>query len=348
MSGRFRPEDLEGTTANDDDHSVPVIGVVASAGGVEALSHFVAALPNDLPAAVLVVLHVSPTGSSVLPEILARAGKLPARHAVDGQVAEAGTVLVAPPDRHLTVSEGHLHTEAGPRHNGQRPSADVLLVSIARDCGPNGAGVVLTGTMDDGAAGLRAVGAAGGLTLVQDPKEAAFPSMPRAAIETAQPDLVGSVTDLAEKAAQWAVDRLSARVLGGAAKLDEPADDPPDALSPFTCPECGGLLRWDEQYGARQLRCRVGHVFSERSLLRGKKEALEAALWAAVVALEEQVDLFRRTINRLAANAALDRHVQRYERRIRWSNGQIAVLRGVIDELTGGVDDLEEDEGADA
>jgi two-component system, chemotaxis family, protein-glutamate methylesterase/glutaminase len=176
-----------------NDGPVAVVAVAASAGGVEALSGFVAALPANFPATVLVVLHIPPAGTSVLPAILSRASKLPARHPEDGELLTAGVILAAPPDRHMTVDGIAVQVFAGPRENGHRPAADVLMRSVAEHFGQRAAGVVLSGTMDDGAPGLRAVRAAGGFTFVQDPAEAAFPGMPTAAIEEAEPHVVGAV-----------------------------------------------------------------------------------------------------------------------------------------------------------
>jgi two-component system, chemotaxis family, protein-glutamate methylesterase/glutaminase len=179
------------------------VAVAASAGGVEALRAFVAALPADLDAVVLVCLHSSPAGPSVLPGILSRAGQLPARHPRDGEPLRGGQILVAPPDRHLTVTTDTVRVLAGPRENGHRPAADVMFRSVAASFGAAAAAAVLSGTMDDGAAGLRAVRAAGGLTLVQDPATAAFPGMPMAAIEDAAPDLVDDITALVGRACEW-------------------------------------------------------------------------------------------------------------------------------------------------
>ena len=180
-----------------------VVAAVASAGGVEALTSFVGLLPADFPAAVLVVLHIPPQGPSVLPRILTRAGLLPARHPADGEPLARGVIMVAPPDRHLVVEDRHVRLLTRAKENGHRPSADVLLRSVAQVFGPRAAGVVLSGTMDDGAAGLRAVTAVSGLALVQDPKEAAFPGMPLAAIAEASPHFVGSVAGLAGRLCEW-------------------------------------------------------------------------------------------------------------------------------------------------
>jgi two-component system, chemotaxis family, protein-glutamate methylesterase/glutaminase len=191
------------TAAQSGDAPPAVVAVVASAGGVEALTSFVSMLPAGFPAAVLVVLHIPPAGPSVLPRILTRAGKLPARHPADGEPLARGVIMVAPPDRHLALTGQHVQLLSGARERGHRPSADVLLRSAAEAFGDRAAGVVLSGTMDDGAAGLRAVSAAGGLTLVQDPEEASFPGMPLAAIAEASPQFVGPVTALAGKVCEW-------------------------------------------------------------------------------------------------------------------------------------------------
>lgn len=164
-------------------------------------------LPEDFPAAVLVVLHISPTGPTVLPEILTRAGRLPARHPADGEFLAGGVILVAGPDRHLAVSGVQARLLASPRERGHRPSADVLLRSAAAAFGPACCGIVLSGTMDDGAAGLAEVRRAGGLALVQDPADAMFPGMPRAAIEQAAPQLVAPVSALAGPVGAWLAER---------------------------------------------------------------------------------------------------------------------------------------------
>jgi two-component system, chemotaxis family, protein-glutamate methylesterase/glutaminase len=305
-----------------------VVGIAASAGGVEALRALVSLLPADFSAAVLVVLHIPPAGPSVLPQILSRAGQLPARHPQDGEALAAGVILVAPPDRHMAVSGGQVHLLAGPRENGHRPSADILLRSVAENSQKRCSGVVLSGTMDDGAAGLAAVRAVGGLALAQDPAEAAFPSMPLAAIEEADPQFVGPVSALADHLCQW-LSELDQEAAGAHAASD-PADDP--ELTPFTCFECGGTLWLQEEYGTQRLRCRVGHMFSVDGLLLDKQTALERALWAAVVALEERADLSRRIIKRLERSGRRDRG-NRYRSDITTAERQAKLLREVISDL---------------
>jgi two-component system chemotaxis response regulator CheB len=152
------------------NHDIIVVG--ASAGGIEVLRELVAGLPAGLPASLLVVCHVQPGARSILPEILSRAGPLLARHAGDGEPIYPGHIYVAPPDDHLLVGRGVMRLDHGPRENRHRPAIDPLFRSAARAYGPRVAGVILTGYLDDGAAGLLAIRAAGGVAVVQDPADA--------------------------------------------------------------------------------------------------------------------------------------------------------------------------------
>ena len=157
-------------------HDVIVIG--ASAGGVEAISRIVADLPKDLRASIFVVLHIS-RGRSMLPEILTRAGRLPAAHPTDGEPLQYGRIYVAPPDHHLIVQSGAVRTVHTASENGVRPAVDPLFRSAAQTYGPRVIGVILTGGLDDGTAGLWTVKQLGGLAVVQDPEDALVQSMPR-------------------------------------------------------------------------------------------------------------------------------------------------------------------------
>ena len=319
-----------------------MVAVVASAGGVEALSEFVSFLPADFPAAVLVLLHIPAAGPSVLPRILARAGKLPARHPKDGDRLTGGVITVAPPDRHLVVADGQVRLLTDARENGHRPSADVLLRSVAQDFGARGAGIVLSGSMDDGAAGLRALRVASGFALVQDPTQAAFPGMPRAAIEEADPQFVGPVSALTERLCSWL-----ARLPDDPEEADPP-EPPPAPKSPtsLTCPECGGTLFDHDVFGAERLRCRVGHTFSLDGLAMGKQEAVEKALWAAVVALDEQADLSRRIMARLSASGRTSQ-LARYRNDIAVTEQRASVLLGLIHDLVGRASISDEEEASD-
>lgn len=177
-----------------DDQTIIVMG--ASAGGVEALSNVIGHLDEGLGAAVFVVLHISPIGLSVLPEILERAGRLPAHHATDGEAIKPDRVYVAPPDRHLLVERGRVAVDPGPAEHRSRPAIDPLFRSAAAAYGPRVIGVVLSGTLDDGTEGLRAISACGGVTVVQDPDDALFPGMPSSAVRLAHPDHVARLDDI--------------------------------------------------------------------------------------------------------------------------------------------------------
>ena len=183
-------EEREGASMK---HDIIVIG--ASAGGVEALSRVVGEFPRDLKASVLVVLHVS-RGKSLLPEILTRAGRLRAFHPEDGTPLEYGHVYIAPPDHHLLVEDGRARVVQSASENGVRPAVDPLFRSAAREYGPRVLAVLLTGALDDGTAGIIAVKASGGITIVQDPEEAFSPSMPRSAIATGSVDHVLPIRDI--------------------------------------------------------------------------------------------------------------------------------------------------------
>ncbi|MGY2061302.1 chemotaxis protein CheB, partial [Nocardia gipuzkoensis] len=167
-----------------------VIVVGASAGGVEALRDFVTGLPVDLTAAVLVVLHMPPGGFSALPAILGRAGKLPVTAAANGVALEPGTIYTAIPDHHLLISRHHVLLSRGPTENSHRPGVDALFRSAAVTWAPRIAGAVLSGSLDDGSAGLALIKSRGGLTAVQDPDEALHSDMPANALRTVAADFV--------------------------------------------------------------------------------------------------------------------------------------------------------------
>src|SRR5688572_1864255 len=156
-----------------------IIVIGASAGGVEALKQLASQLPENFPAAVLMVLHVSPHGYSVLPNILNRAGPLKAMHPLEGQAIERGRIYVAPPDHHLLVKPGYITLARGPKENGHRPAVDPLFRSAARSYGQRVIGIVLSGVLDDGTAGLLAVKMRHGLAIVQHPEDALYSAMPK-------------------------------------------------------------------------------------------------------------------------------------------------------------------------
>lgn len=310
-----------------------VVAVAASAGGVDALRSFVRLLPKDLDACVLVVLHIPASGPSVLPDILTRSGALSAHHPREGERLARGAILVAPPDRHLVVGGARAHLDAGPRQSGHRPSGDLLLSSVAKAFGARAAGVVLSGTMDDGAIGLSALRAAGGLAMVQEPSDAAFPGMPAAAIEEAHPQVVGPIDDLVERLVAWVGTRPAPEDGGDEmAPVEMGTDGDGDDLTAFTCPDCGGTLWVDDAYGVPRFRCRVGHAYTASRLWEGKKDATEAALWAAIVALSERAEVSDRVAERLARRESPAR-VERYREDAHESRQWAQQLRRLVPQI---------------
>jgi two-component system, chemotaxis family, protein-glutamate methylesterase/glutaminase len=271
---------------------------------VEALQRLVRNLPAGFEAPLVVVLHVPATASSKLPDILGRAGVLPARHIRDGDRLEAGTIFVAPPDRHVLASDGRLTLVEGPRENGVRPAVDPLFRSAARSHGNRLIAVVLSGTLDDGTAGVAAVRAEGGVTIAQEPSDAICPGMPASAIEGGAIDYVVSADDMAD----LLVDLIS--------HGQRPPRTPRQARSSrskatdLVCPECGGVMRQFEENGIFRFHCRVGHNYSPESLYDAQDQRLEAALWAAIRSLEESASMARRL-----ADAARDRGASHTARR---------------------------------
>jgi two-component system chemotaxis response regulator CheB len=291
-----------------------LVVVGASAGGVEALQRFVAGLPPELPAAVLVVLHLMQKGVSVLDSILERAGPLPVKQPVDGERPERGHIYVAPPNTHLLLRGGRIHLSDGPRENGHRPAVDPLFRSAARAFGPRTIGVVLSGTLDDGTDGLRLIKELGGATIVQDPDDATYGDMPRSAIEWVEPDVIAPVDEIGA-----ALYRLIDSPLEGVhrAWVADPATQPIDQIevelghgppdgrpSLLTCPDCGGVLVEHEHNGIVRFACQVGHAYSPESLVEEQGSALESALWSAMRTLEERADLLRRMSRRAERSGA--------------------------------------------
>jgi two-component system chemotaxis response regulator CheB len=323
------------------DNGCDVVVVGASAGGVEALRTFVRTLPADFPAPVMIVLHVPASGLSVLPDILDRAGPLPSSHAVDGETLEEGHVYVAPPNSHLLVDGNRLLLTKGPRENGHRPAVDPLFRSAAATHGHRAAGVVLSGTLDDGTVGLLAIKQAGGATLVQDPLEALYPSMPSSAIAYVEPDYVLPIADL--------VDTL-VRLTAGSPVHDrkkrpvrDPAPDPaaedaqPGALAPFSCPDCGGALWETDEGGVASYRCRVGHAFTMNSLVVRHADVVDRALWTAYRALEERAAMSRRVARRLGERGRRE-SASRFERQADESARHAQELKAVLDGVEAALD----------
>ena len=325
-------------------HDLIVIG--ASAGGVEAISRVVAELPHDLRAAVMVVLHLS-RGRSVLPEILTRAGRLKAVHPQDGEPLRYARIYVAPPDHHLVVDGNLARVVHGPTENGVRPAVDPLFRSAARHFGPRVIGIILSGALDDGTAGLGAIKQAGGITVVQDPDEAFAPSMPRSARTYVDVDHVLPLKEIGVMAASLVRERADAAAANpgeflrpmepdlAAMPLALVPEDRPGRVSVFSCPECHGTLWEEDQDGLLRFRCRVGHVYSVDSMLAAQTDSVDRALWAALRSLEERAALTRK----LAQRARERQHTwvaNAFEDRATASEAHAAVVREILNHRTGG------------
>ena len=285
--------------------SIVVMG--GSAGAVEEAAAVAAGLPEAIEAAIFVVIHFPETAISVLPRILERAGALPAAHAVNGETIVPGRIYVAPPGTHMLLNRGSVVLSRGAKENGHRPAIDPLFRTAARAYGSAVAGVVLSGNLDDGTAGLRRIAACGGVTIVQDPDSAMYRQMPDHAMASVRADHVLSPSDIgpllgrlaagAEGAPSMSQD-LNPRAGDDDYITEHAAQEPNGRPSPFTCPECHGSL-WEASDGdAVRFRCRVGHAFNPDSLLAQQDDALEAALWAALRALEEHAALSNRLAER--------------------------------------------------
>jgi two-component system chemotaxis response regulator CheB len=290
-----------------------LVVVGASAGGVEALVQLLRGLPSDLPAAVLVVLHMPISARSALPEILDRVCELPVTPAVDGDPLERATVRVALPDRHLMVVDDHIVLSRGPRENGHRPAVDVLFRSAARAAGRRVVSVVLSGALDDGTAGMIAVRARGGVGVAQDPADAMYPSMPQHAVELGGADHVVPVEKMGSLLAQLLAADVDLVDEPAPSKLMETetamahldpaalnADHRPGTPSGFGCPTCHGALFSIKEGGLERFRCRVGHAWSPDALAAEQSQALESALWMALRGLEERAALSLRMGDRAA------------------------------------------------
>ncbi|ORC51757.1 chemotaxis protein CheB [Paraburkholderia terricola] len=286
-----------------------VVVVGASVGGLAALKTLVGSLPPDMDAAVLIVMHIG-SWDSVLPQLLQKKTALRVADTRDGEAVLPSTVYVAPPDRHMLIHQTRVRLSHGPKENFARPAIDPLFRSAAVEYRSRAIGVVLTGDLDDGAAGLRAITAAGGVAMVQDPADCVAPSMPRSALRATRVDVIAPIDRLGDAIVaavkapapenptmEHSTDKaaLESRIALGL--RSEPADlDAIGKRSALTCPECGGILwRLDDGEPLR-FRCHTGHAFSELSLAHAQKDGTEDALWASIRRLQERVVLLREAL----------------------------------------------------
>jgi two-component system chemotaxis response regulator CheB len=313
-------------------------------------------LAPELPAAVLVVLHIPRHSPSALPRILDRAGPLPTVTAEHGMPARAGTIYVAPADHHLLIHDGYIRLSVGPTENGHRPAIDPLFRSAAVAYGAGAIGVVLSGSRDDGTAGLTAIVERGGQAVVQDPNEALNRSMPASALEHVP---TAHVLPTAK------IGALLGELVGdGASPLPQP-NEPDGQLaaenkiatlesittklglsgrpSEFACPSCHGVLFELHGEPVPRYRCRVGHAWSPKSLVAELSVEANDALWVALRTLEENA-----AINLRLAEVAEQREQRRaaalYRQRYESSNAAAVQLRGLVSRVSSALNGSAEDE----
>jgi two-component system, chemotaxis family, protein-glutamate methylesterase/glutaminase len=300
------------------ERDIVVIG--GSAGSVKALHSIVGGLPQDFPASIFVVVHISAEFHSNLHMLLAKWGALQATQAVNGEPDRRRHIYVARPDYHLTLESGVVCVRRGPCENRHRPAIDPLFRTAARSFGPRAIGVILSGLLDDGAAGLYAIKERGGIAIVQDPADAFCGEMPSRARDYAHPQYVLPAGDIApclvklvsaasgESVMRRSSTKIKSAKASRAALLGRrEANDAVEANvhtayndegegkpSVFACPECHGVL-WELKNGKLlRFRCRVGHSYTSESLAIELSHASESALWAAMRALEEKAAMQRR------------------------------------------------------
>lgn len=290
-----------------------IVLIGGSAGALRALKVILPMLPQDFPAAILIVTHIG-SQKSIVPDILGRCSAMPVRHATDGEPIIPGRVLVAPPDEHLTVvvkdGKAYVRLLHGPKENHCRPAIDPLFRSAASTFMENAIGVVLSGYLDDGTVGLQAIKACGGLAIVQDPIEAEALDMPASALEHVNVDRVLRVSEIGPALVELAAasmkpgspgqrDPVSStphwidienRITG----MDSDMDDLEQLGKPssLTCPECAGALWEIGRKGPIRYRCHTGHAFTAKVLETLQRGAVEDAIWGAIRALHEQERLF--------------------------------------------------------
>jgi len=248
-----------------------VIG--ASAGGIATLRELVSRLPADLPAAVFITLHMTDRIGPHVADLLNSAGPLTASLAQDGGLITNGRIYVAPPDHHLLIDTERIRLSHGPKEGLQRPSINVMFRSAAANLKERVAGVVLTGLLDDGAAGLWDILQNGGVTIVQDPEEAAYRSMPENAIRGLNVQYILRIHEMAPLLTRLSMGEKSATTLHHAA-----AESPIPKATPTlqACPECGGVMVAEQHGGTKEYVCHVGHKLGLQSMIAEKNRSSSA------------------------------------------------------------------------
>jgi two-component system, chemotaxis family, protein-glutamate methylesterase/glutaminase len=240
-------------------------------------------LPEDLPAAVFICLHVG--SASLLDQVLRSCGKRAVVQARDDEPYKRGMIYVAPSRVHLAIDSTRMKLLHTPTENRHRPSIDVLFRSAAKACGARVIGIVLSGCLDDGAAGLFVIKGKGGVAIVQDPNDAAVPDMPRAALKYTEVDHCAPVAEIPKLIVEAMKTKSSkAKATGNGAGKNRKADE----LVPFVCPDCDGPISQHRDGKLLQFQCSIGHKYSPETFTEAHRDALERALWIAIRTLENR------------------------------------------------------------
>lgn len=324
-------------------HNIIVIG--ASAGGLKALSAVISELPAGLPAAIFVVQHLAADKKSYLPELLEDVSDLPVTQPDDRETFQMGHIYIAPPDHHLLLNARIVRVLRGPQENRFRPSVDALFRSAARVHGSSVIGVVLTGFLDDGTVGLQAIKKRGGITVVQDPKEAEYPSMPRNALRYVKVDHTSPVaeigallTRLVDTKPADQKDYPTTQQIEVESKIAEQLMNTKEFLesvkeigkaTPYTCPECHGAIWQIGEEEPLKLRCHVGHSFTGEIFTTEQSQSVENALWSAVRVMEEKVTFSRQMAARKRAQNLL-KAAESYDKQADALDKEVTRVRDLI------------------
>jgi two-component system chemotaxis response regulator CheB len=328
-----------------------IVVIGASLSGIDALCELVSCLPAQFPAPIFITQHVASHSPGMLPHILSKAGPLPACHPRHLQLIERGKIYVAPPDRHMLITKTHIRLSHGPRENLARPAVDPLFRSAAMNFGPAAIGVVLTGQLDDGTAGLLAIKDCGGIAIVQEPSEATAPSMPQSALRSVAVDHRGTLTEIAgilttlalddppsEEAAVTKLLDVENHIADGMFNLQDWLQlEQLSAPSGLNCPDCRSALYELEDRRILRYRCRSGHAYTALSLLSGQADARESHLSSLFGAFVEEASLAKRLLGntgyrddpQLAAN--LKARVEALESQATQASDWLHVMTGLVE-----------------
>ena len=280
-----------------------IIVVGTSAGGLEALDQLVGQLPTDLPASIFIVQHMAVHNSGEpLLRRLSRHKAFQPKLAEHGDRFKRGRIYIAPPDSHLLLKKDQLLVTKGARENHHRPGIDPLFRSAAAAHTSRVIGVVLTGMLDDGTAGLMAIKRCGGVTVVQDPRDAAYSGMPVSALDNVDVDFCVPIAEMGTLLTTLVGQRhgkskavpsdvrteaaIAERVLSDISQVNSLGDQ-----VPYNCPGCGGVLWEMHTPGEKRYRCHTGHSYTERALLTSQSEKIEEMLWISLRMFEERKNL---------------------------------------------------------